>query len=114
MLEESTIEEDAIVFSRFSVNLIITELLSEWQIVSYAIEQGVLQRRTSQNSLPHLPFDLPQTLFRFKALRSLRRCGYLLPTLLPACKEIAGHIPHACQNMLGQIPAGVDLTQPDS
>lgn len=44
-------------------------------------------------------------------------CCLTYPTIetpVQAYREIAGHILHTCQNMLGQIPAGVDLTQPDS
>ena len=45
--------------------------------------------------------------------RPLRLCGYLLWTPLPACREIAAHIPHTSQNILGQNPAVPDLTQSD-
>ena len=45
--------------------------------------------------------------------RPLRLCGYLLWTPLPACREIAAHIPHTSQNILGQNPAIPDLTQSD-
>ena len=42
-------------------NFCITGLLNELRTVYSATDQGVWQRRTSQNNRPHLPFLQPQT-----------------------------------------------------